>query len=349
MTSVHYPPDCCRAAIERRVVGLADLQLLDADRLGQPLGPGYTPPPTEDQVARRMDNCDLSRETCQQYLTLHTCTKWRHGKAWLRHMERTHNKLIRDISNKSVGYEGFAYNLDDYENYYHSNGHMRISTACSAMKHNRTYGVMASAANSARDPIFYEWHSHIEDLMQQYRDKRYLPYEIEDFPLSNGLQMLEVKTIIDKEELKTENHVENMLVTFDEIGNEKLTHHREYKRINHLDFKYHIKVANPQKISKKVMVRIWLGWMGQKYLMVEMDRFVTELKSKEVEIIERKSIQSSATMKIQTTEEMYEHITNSNSQNIITNYCIVVRIKNNLKRHDLSSGCGLPHNLLVPR
>ena len=151
MTSVHYPPDRCRAAIERRVVGLADLQLLDADRLGQPLGPGYTPPPTEDQVARRMDNCDLSRETCQQYLTLHTCTKWRHGKAWLRHMERTHNKLIRDISNKSVGYEGFAYNLDDYENYYHSNGHMRISTACSAMKHNRTYGVMASAAELCID------------------------------------------------------------------------------------------------------------------------------------------------------------------------------------------------------
>ena len=89
--------------------------------------------------------------------------------------------------------------------------------------------------------------------------------------------------------------------------------------------------------------------MDKEYLMVEMDRFVTELKSKEVEIIERKSVQSSATMKIQTTEEMYEHITNSNSQNIITNYCIVVRIKNNLKRHDLSSGCGLPHNLLVPR
>ena len=161
--------------------------------------------------------------------------------------------------------------------------------------------------------------------------------------------MLEVKTIIDKEELKTENHVENMLVTFDEIGNEKLTHHREYKRINHHDFKYHIKVANPQKISRKVMVRIWLGWMDKEYLMVEMDIFVTELKSKEVEIIERKSVQSSATMKIQTTEEMYEHITNSNSQNIITNYCIVVRIKNNLKRHDQSSGCGLPHNLLLPR
>ena len=267
------------------MVGLPDLKLLDSGRLAQPLGPGYTPPPIP-KLHGRTENCDLSTD----------------NSGWLRRMKKSHEKFIRDMSDHAVSFESLGENINGY----HGSGHMKIARVCSTQE--GAMGVMAAAGGSARDPIFYQWHSHIEDLMQQYRDKRYLPYEVKDFPLSNGLQVLEVKTIIDKEELKTENHVENMLVTFDEIGNVKLTHHREYKRINHHNFKYHIKVANPQKISRKVMVRIWLGWMGKQNLMVEMDRFVTELKSKEVEIIERKSIQSSATMKIQTTEEMYVSI-----------------------------------------
>ena len=30
---------------------------------------------------------------------------------------------------------------------------------------------------SARDPIFYRWHAHIEDIVQQYRDTRLPAYK----------------------------------------------------------------------------------------------------------------------------------------------------------------------------
>ena len=32
----------------------------------------------------------------------------------------------------------------------------------------------------------------------------------------------------------------------------------EYKRINHFDFKYLLKLKNPKKSKKKVIVRLWL-------------------------------------------------------------------------------------------
>ena len=82
--------------------------------------------------------------------------------------------------------------------------------------------------------------------------------ERKDFELSGGLKVLEVKTILDKKELKTQNNIENILVTFAEkaiVGDK----HHKYDRINHHNYKYQIKLANPQKSSKKVIVRIYLG------------------------------------------------------------------------------------------
>ena len=39
-----------------------------------------------------------------------------------------------------------------------------------------------------RDPIFYRWHAHIEDLVQEYRDKKLPPYTEHDFTLGDGVR-----------------------------------------------------------------------------------------------------------------------------------------------------------------
>ena len=58
------------------------------------------------------------------------------------------------------------------EKKYHSKGHMVIAKACSPLYKtpDRILGIMAYSEVSARDPIFYRWHRHVEDLVQEYRD-----------------------------------------------------------------------------------------------------------------------------------------------------------------------------------
>ena len=117
---------------------------------------------------------------------------------------------------------------------------------------------MWHSAVSARDPVFYRWHRHIEDLLEKYKDTRLGPYTRTDFPLSGGLKVLEVKTIMDKSQVQTENDVVNTLVTYEEETTSG-AYKFKYNKINHKDFKYQIMMSNPQKISKKVIVRLWLA------------------------------------------------------------------------------------------
>ena len=84
------------------------------------------------------------------------------------------------------------------------------------------------------------------------------PYTREDFALSDGLEVLEVKTIMDKKHVGTINDIENTLVTYQEEAT-RVAGKQKYKKINHKDFKYQIKLSNPQEISQKVIVRIWLA------------------------------------------------------------------------------------------
>ena len=124
---------------------------------------------------------------------------------------------------------------------------------------------MWHSAVSARDPVFYRWHRHIEDLLEKYKDSRLGPYTRADFPLSGGLKVLEVKTIMDKSQVQTENDVVNTLVTYEE--NETKGRHRlQYNKIGHHDYKYQIKMSNPQRSTKKVIVRIWLALGSSFYI-----------------------------------------------------------------------------------
>ena len=63
---------------------------------------------------------------------------------------------------------------------------------------------------------------------------------------------------MDKSHIETEKDVQNTLVTYEEkepVGTQEL----KYNKIGHRDYKYQIRIQNPQRSTKKVIVRIWLA------------------------------------------------------------------------------------------
>ena len=245
---------CFRAALERKVLELPDFEPLDPERMGQSLGSAYENEIIREQgivwlVGRKQD-CDLSRENCRVFADdFEVCRS--SGDTWVSAMTERHQNLLSRMS--SEDYETFGTNL---EWPYHALGHTRIGFVCSPRKHEGIPGVMLSPDSSARDPIFYSWHLHIEELFEKYKDTVQGPYTRRDFTLSDGLKVLDVKTIMDKSQVGTRNDVENILVTYDE---DAATGMKTYNKINHKDYTYQIRISNPQRTIKKVIVRIWLA------------------------------------------------------------------------------------------
>ena len=245
---------CCRAALERKVLGLPDIIPLDPEKMKEGnLGRGYVSEVKE--YASRIENCDLTTTTCEEFDSSSCTKKYISGEEWIKgKMVRVRDFIVKTSLPRDT-FERYGRYLDRS---YHGSGHMRIAYACSSKKSDKVGNIMQSADASGRDPLFYGWHQHIEDLFQLYKDTNMGSYTKKDFELTGGLKVLEVKTILDKEALKTQNNIENILVTFAEkaiVGDK----HHKYDRINHHNYKYQIKLANPQKSSKKVIVRIYLG------------------------------------------------------------------------------------------
>ena len=72
---------------------------------------------------------------------------------------------IQHTMSLSLSFEVFSGPIDRY----HGRGHTLVGRACSTSEGN---GVMSFSQVSARDPIFYRWHTHQENLMQEFRDKQ---------------------------------------------------------------------------------------------------------------------------------------------------------------------------------
>ena len=189
--------------------------------------------------------------------------------------------------------------------------------------------MLGFSETAARDPLFYRLHTHYEDLAQQFRDTRLSSYSSRDFILSAGVSVVSVRTVIEKEDVDTEEDITNLLITHEEVAT--ITHHTKtqikYKRINHVPFKYLVILANPRGEARKVIVRIWLNY-GSQY--IALDRFVHSLSGQDTETIVRRSSESAATMKdkISTIKRFIEDIVNKNTTR---------------------TWCGFPHNLLIPR
>ena len=79
---------------------------------------------------------------------------------------------------------------------YHPRGHGLIGKFCkSSNETGEEYGCpMHYSELAARDPVFYQWHGHLEDLVQQYRESKLPQHQESDFHLNENIIVESVKT-----------------------------------------------------------------------------------------------------------------------------------------------------------
>ena len=128
---------------------------LDPTEFQKPLGPGYTPGwYAWEGLGGRKDDCEI-----QKFNT-----------SYIEIIEKKYANIQRNMGNTS-NFEKFG---KKFERRYHTSGHNYVAEACSTIYNvsaDTGVGLMSYSEVSARDPIFYRWHAHIEDIVQQFRDR----------------------------------------------------------------------------------------------------------------------------------------------------------------------------------
>lgn len=158
-----------------------------------------------------------------------------------------------------MNYEKF---LRYVEAYYHNFGHMMIARDCNTPDAGSPQNaVMSYSEVSARDPLFFKWHGHLEEFLQTYRDTKLPAYSQSDLSLTGGVEVVSVQTAMSGVNFNHPGDIHNFLITHSEKVNIKHGGFSQitYERINHLPFKFLIGIKNPEGSKKKVIVRIWLG------------------------------------------------------------------------------------------
>ena len=145
---------------------------MDPTESWKPLGPGYIPGwYAWEGLGGRKDDCEI-----QSF------------NASYRDIMAKKYAEIQEKMNETSNFEEFGkllekgYHPNEFgkllENGYHSKGHTYIGKACSNIYdvgEDTGYGVMTFSEVSGRDPIFYRWHTHIEEIVQQFRDNNMPP------------------------------------------------------------------------------------------------------------------------------------------------------------------------------
>ena len=85
-------------------------------------------------------------------------------------------------------------------------------------------------------------------------------YTERDFHISDDIEVINIKTVVEKTVAETDEDVQNILITFWE--NSQIKYNIStifYKRLNHMEFTYELTVRNPKMIGRNVIFRIFLG------------------------------------------------------------------------------------------
>ena len=145
--SFHYP-HLHRYSIERYVSGIEPVVPLDPSEFRKSLGPAYRKGwYLPKGLGERKANCKVGRSNMNIISTLY-------------------KKVKQKIKRKQSTEDFYKY----LETKYHADGHMIVARACSTKRDELSQ--MAYSEVSARDPIFYRWHKHLEVVAQEYRNKR---------------------------------------------------------------------------------------------------------------------------------------------------------------------------------
>ncbi|OXA54751.1 Phenoloxidase 3 [Folsomia candida] len=200
----------------------------------------------------------------------------------------------------------------------HNMGHLFIAQLTNSKD---TTGVMGDTSTAMRDPMFYRWHYFVSNNIDEFL-RTLPPHEADkgEFPFLWKDVMVESVAI---EEVKSCLTTSNSLNTFFKKQQVKITIPRLnttkrllFKSLDHRDFNYVIKVQNKGKQKVKGTVRIFIA---------PVHRIVKPGK----QTITRSSLDSTVT----TARTIGGSLDGASIFNCKDNRC----------------GCGVPHNLLIPR
>jgi len=253
-----------RYGVERRVARMPDVQSLDARRRERPFSSRYffsfatDPQGRLRGYARNRDVCRIQSRNRRD----------------LRNIERSCDRSI----GTSMGF--FAFTCENY----HNSGHGVISNDCAETWPGRG-GVMRSPTVSARDPLFYRWHQHIDDKYSRYL-ARFGSYSIRQVSPPRGITLADIS-------LRSRCPDLNVVETYwDNYG-------RNLFRLNHQSFTINIRLNNPSRYRGRVIIRLFLvleELVGSMRYPIELDRFVHQLSGQATEAVSRRDTQSSLSM-----------------------------------------------------
>jgi len=197
--------------------------------------------------------------------------------------------LLNGLEDEIDSHVSRARSLDDYSNRlsgrYHGQGHNSISRACSSSASNQH--VMIAFQTSARDPLFYRWHTEVDLKVVNYLRLR--PYNRNEISPAQGVQVSEVE-VHDAECGKVQQ-----IQTF---WNEVQVKGQTFYGIDHDEFKLIIKLKNSERSRKRVIIRVLLGLednIGTGKWYMSIDKFAHQLNGQPDETIDRSEKQSTYT------------------------------------------------------
>nr|WGN96288.1 setae polypeptide [Ochrogaster lunifer] len=228
----------------------------------------------------------------------------------------------------------------------HNMGHVLISYAHDPdHRHLEQFGVMGDSATAMRDPIFYRWHSFIDDIFQVYKDKL-TPYSDDklDFP---GVRVSSINV--------SGQAGNNTFGTFWEQSTVELGRGLDFSprgsvlarftHLQHQEFEYILEVNNTSGKNLMGTVRIFLAptlgennqplsFNEQRRLMIECDKFSAGLRPG-TNTIRRRSLDSSVTIPYERTFRNQSDRPSDPGSTAAAEFDFC--------------GCGWPHHMLIPK
>ncbi|KAE8746722.1 Prophenoloxidase [Frankliniella occidentalis] len=285
---------------------------------------------------------DLNRETEGMKIDIQSLERWRD-----RIYEAIHSGVIITLGGQRMNlteFEGVntlgalieATSTSPNRPFYgdlHNMGHLVIAFAHDPdNRHLENFAIMGDTAINMRDPVFYRWHSFVDDMFHEHK-RTLQPYTVQqlDFP---GIQIKGAEVNSDGARRPNEFH------TYWQQNDMDLSRGLDFSprgpifarftHLNHRPFSYRIQVENTAAGQREGYVRIFMApkndergvplqFRDQRLLMIELDKFPVKPKGEAQQQILR-NLDQNRPQAGTAEEERF-------------NFC----------------GCGWPQNLLIPK
>ncbi|KAL3272975.1 hypothetical protein HHI36_014432 [Cryptolaemus montrouzieri] len=228
---------------------------------------------------------------------------------------------------------------------YHNIGHIMISYIHDPdHRHLESFGVIGDSTTAMRDPVFYRWHAHIDDIFQEFKAT------IPSYPVD---QLAYQGVTVTSVEVQSQGTQKNRLNTYWQQSDLNLSRGLDFQprgpvfvrftHLQHQEFNYRI-IVNNQGSARMGTCRIFLApkfdergnqllFRDQKNLFIELDKFSVNLTSGQNTII-RSSTQSSVTIPFDRTFRDWDSSRPQGGDELAQfNFC----------------GCGWPQHMLIPK